>query len=122
MGSSAHNKFADDTKLSSAVDTKRKGCSPKGSGFPWKVSPYELNEVQQGQWHKVVHLGWDNGKYVYRLEEELLGIGSTEKDLGVLVDGNLDISQHGVLLNPRRPEVSQAASKERCGQQGKGAY
>ena len=47
---------------------------------------------------RVLHLGRNNHEYQYKLGHDLLERGSVEKDLGVLVDDRLAMSQQCALV------------------------
>jgi len=58
-----------------------------------------------------LHLGRNNPRHQYLLGSDHLGISSAEKDLGVLVDSKLTVSQQRALTaRNARPVASWAAS------------
>ena len=53
----------------------------------WKMS-FSINKC------KIMHLGYGNGKQEYELNAAFLSDSTEEKDLGVLIDNDLNFSRH----------------------------
>ncbi|GAB0205100.1 mitochondrial enolase superfamily member 1 [Grus japonensis] len=93
--------FADNTKLGGVADTPE-GCAAIQRDLDRLRSRVERNLVKFNKGKcRVLHLGRNNPKHQYRLGADLLGSSAAEKDLGVLVDKKLSMSQQCALMASR---------------------
>jgi len=95
------SKFADDTKLGGVLGTPE-GCAAIQRDLDRLESWTQRNVLKLNKGKcRVLHLGRNNPMHQYMLGADLLESSSVERDLGVLVDDKLTMSQQCALVSKK---------------------
>jgi len=90
---SMFSKFADYIKLGGVADMPE-GCAAIQRDLDTLESWVGRNLMKRKGRCRVLHLGKNNPMYQYRLGTDMLESSKGKKDLGVLVDSRMTMSQH----------------------------